>query len=194
MILYHLALVCMHSDNTDTWGSHSFHSKFEGHQRVTTMDWFIKKVFRTIAIASTLWLIFSGFPCRREQAGPSAILSNIPSLQRSTFEHHIIDTCLQGPRGFGCSHAKDRCARHSPSRTSISKTNSFELDKVFTLVNIEADLSRIPATSLRTQMGKDNQLYYKIEYEIEVTYFSAYTKYELIYKGINYGPVTAEYV
>ena len=43
-------------------------------------------------------------------------------------------------------------------------------------------------------MGRDSKLYYKLNYEIEITYFSAYTKYELIYDGYNYGPVTAEYV
>ena len=68
------------------------------------------------------------------------------------------------------------------------------VDQVITLVKVHADLSRVPANALHTEIGKDNKLYYKLEYQIEVTFFSAYTKYELIYNGVNYGPVTAEYV
>ena len=37
-------------------------------------------------------------------------------------------------------------------------------------------------------------MYYKIEFSLEITYMSAYTKYELIHDKINYGVVVAEYV
>ena len=43
-------------------------------------------------------------------------------------------------------------------------------------------------------MGKDGMLYYKVNFQIQMTCYSAYTKYELIYNGVNYGLVTAEYV
>lgn len=37
-------------------------------------------------------------------------------------------------------------------------------------------------------------MYYILEFDIQVTYYSAYTTYELFHNNINYGSVTAEYV
>ena len=62
------------------------------------------------------------------------------------------------------------------------------------LVKIEADLSRIPEKRIPKTKGADGKMYYRLDYAIRVTYLSAYTKYELIYGGKNYGLVTAEYV
>lgn len=62
------------------------------------------------------------------------------------------------------------------------------------LTQLRADLSKIPTHLLPTKKGADGHVYYKIEYDIQVTYYSAYTKYELFYNGINYGSVSAEYV
>ena len=62
------------------------------------------------------------------------------------------------------------------------------------LVNVKADLSRIPENRFRRVIGADQQLYYKIVFQVHVTFYSAYTKYELVYDGVNYGQVAAEYV
>lgn len=62
------------------------------------------------------------------------------------------------------------------------------------LVQVTADLSCIPEYQIPKCMGEDGHYYYKISFDVEVTYFSAYTKYELVYNGVNYGPVAAEYV
>ena len=62
------------------------------------------------------------------------------------------------------------------------------------LVRLTADLSKIPAHRLPTKMGADGRDYYDIQFEIEVTFYSTYTTYELIYDGINYGIVASEYV
>ena len=62
------------------------------------------------------------------------------------------------------------------------------------LVDLEADLSQIPLAAFPKEMGADGCLYYKFIYTIEITFYSAYTKYELVYDGKNYGPVRAEYV
>ena len=62
------------------------------------------------------------------------------------------------------------------------------------LVKVEADLSRVPANKIPQTKGADGQMYYKVDYAIKVTYMSAYTSYELIYGGVNYGDVTSEYV
>lgn len=67
-------------------------------------------------------------------------------------------------------------------------------DEVVELVRVTADLRRIPTHNFPTTFGKDGLLYYDLKFEIEITYYSAYTKYELIYDGKNYGPVSAEYV
>ncbi|CAF9916781.1 MAG: hypothetical protein HETSPECPRED_003008 [Heterodermia speciosa] len=67
-------------------------------------------------------------------------------------------------------------------------------NEVVELVRVTADLRRIPTHNFPTTFGKDGLLYYDLKFEIEITYYSAYTKYELIYDGKNYGPVSAEYV
>lgn len=77
---------------------------------------------------------------------------------------------------------------------SEAKLKFHHIALVATLVKVEADFARVPNLALPTQLGHDLKLYYVVEYEIEVTYYSAYTKYELIYDGVNYGAVTAEYV
>ena len=66
--------------------------------------------------------------------------------------------------------------------------------RVCTLVEVSADLSRIPHCKFPSVLGADGHAYYKIDFAVEVTYCSAFTKYELIHDNINYGPVTAEYV
>ncbi len=67
-------------------------------------------------------------------------------------------------------------------------------ETVTELVKVEADLSRIPANKIPQRMGVDGKMYYKVDYSIQVTYMSAYTSYELIYGGVNYGHITSEYV
>ena len=62
------------------------------------------------------------------------------------------------------------------------------------LVKVEADLSRIPVSKIPKTKGADSKMYYQIDYEIQVIYMSAYTSYELIYGGQNYGQITSEYV
>ena len=62
------------------------------------------------------------------------------------------------------------------------------------LVAVKADLRLIPLAAFPKSTGADGHSYYKITFEIEITFYSAYTKYELIYAGKNYGPVAAEYV
>lgn len=62
------------------------------------------------------------------------------------------------------------------------------------LDNVEADLSRIPAKKIPQTKGADGKMYYTIDYAIQVTYLSAYTSYELIHGGKNYGHVKSELV
>ena len=62
------------------------------------------------------------------------------------------------------------------------------------LVVLKADLSRIPEHELRQIKGLDGQKYYKICYQILITFFSASAKAELIYKGVNYGSVDMEWL
>lgn len=62
------------------------------------------------------------------------------------------------------------------------------------LVTVSADLSLLPSDGFRKVRGADDNLYYEINYSIEITYYSGYTTYELIYNNTNYGPVAAEYV
>ena len=62
------------------------------------------------------------------------------------------------------------------------------------LARLKADLSCIPTEELMQRMGRDGKMYFVVYYEIEMTYFSASTKYALVHKGVRYDSVTAEYV
>lgn len=62
------------------------------------------------------------------------------------------------------------------------------------MVNLTANLSRVPITQFPKSKGKDKRSHYIVNFQIEITHYSAYTKYELIHGGINYGAVKAEYV
>ena len=62
------------------------------------------------------------------------------------------------------------------------------------LVKVEADLSRVPENRFPRVFGADEQLYYSILFDVQITLYSAYTKYELVHAGVNYGQVAAEYV
>ena len=47
------------------------------------------------------------------------------------------------------------------------------------LVKVSADLGRIPTNRIPLSKGADGKIYYKITYDIQVTYCSAYTTYGL---------------
>ena len=65
---------------------------------------------------------------------------------------------------------------------------------ILKLAEVKADLSRVPESQFLQVRGKDREIYYQVDFHIEVTFYSAYTKYELRHCGINYGQITAEYV
>ncbi|MCJ1304113.1 hypothetical protein MMC08_006925 [Hypocenomyce scalaris] len=70
----------------------------------------------------------------------------------------------------------------------------YEGNGVSGLVTLTSDLSRIPMTRLEKVKGNNRKKYHKIHFSIQVTFHSAYTTYELIHQGKNYGAVRAEYV
>ena len=59
---------------------------------------------------------------------------------------------------------------------------------------LNADLRALPLDDIPITKGKDGKRYYELHFDVEVTFLSAYTKYELIYNEVNYGAVHAEYV
>ncbi|KAI4268936.1 MAG: hypothetical protein L6R38_007672 [Xanthoria sp. 2 TBL-2021] len=101
------------------------------------------------------------------------------------FQTHRTD----GPPPAEVKMTINMCA--DPDNTGPSVYNDV---RVFDLVEVSANLSRIPRRKLPRVLGADGHSYYKISFAVEITYCSAYTKYELIHDNINYGPVTAEYV
>ena len=62
------------------------------------------------------------------------------------------------------------------------------------LANVSSDLSQVPIHLYPEVLGEDREVYYDVKYHFEVTFYSAYTKYEFVHNGLNYGQVTAEYV
>jgi len=63
------------------------------------------------------------------------------------------------------------------------------------LVRLEADLSHIPRSEMKKTIQRypDGKKYYKLSGAIEATFYSASTKYVLLYDGKRYDTVTAEY-
>ena len=80
------------------------------------------------------------------------------------------------------------CLKGNEDVTKLSTAGVTEL------VKVTADLSRIPARRIPQEEGADGEMWYKAAYHIQITYYSAYTTYELIYGGVNYGKVASEYV
>ncbi|MCJ1471604.1 hypothetical protein MMC13_000244 [Lambiella insularis] len=85
----------------------------------------------------------------------------------------------------------DIYAYSDPSNTGPPMYKDASVKK---LVRVVADLSNVPLHEFIRRTGADGHDYYCINFQLEVTYFSAYTQYELIHKGRNYGPVAAEYI
>lgn len=81
-----------------------------------------------------------------------------------------------------------------PAYKSGTDQLTLPTESVTELAKVRADLSRIPDKKIPKIKGADGKTYYKLDYAIQVTYMSAYTTYELIYGGMNYGLITSEYV
>ena len=62
------------------------------------------------------------------------------------------------------------------------------------LAILEADLSPIPQDEIRQITGRNKKKYFKIEYQIQITFFSACAQAELYYKGRTYGSVNLEWL
>lgn len=100
------------------------------------------------------------------------------------------------------SSCSDPLNAGAPLTMDSKKCHPFMIDSVANaciarvkdLVTVTADFGQIPPNFFPVEFGRDNVAYYKIEFGIRMTCYSAYTNYELIYKEINYGPVAAEYV
>lgn len=61
------------------------------------------------------------------------------------------------------------------------------------LVDLTADLSPIGTTLIPVKVCKDGQMYYHLQFEIRVAFFSGHTEYSLWYNETEYGKVEAEY-
>lgn len=75
----------------------------------------------------------------------------------------------------------------------VKDTSMLILSDVQKLVNLHADLSAISSSMIPIERGSDERRYYKLEFEIRVSFFSAHTEYSLWYKNVEYGKVRAEY-
>ena len=80
------------------------------------------------------------------------------------------------------------------SDASGTKPPMYQTDGVCKLVNLPADLDKIPIKQIPISTGKDGEKYYDVKFSIKITFYSGWTEYELIYKGKSYGSVNAEYV
>ncbi|KAL9625213.1 MAG: hypothetical protein Q9160_000615 [Pyrenula sp. 1 TL-2023] len=70
----------------------------------------------------------------------------------------------------------------------------YKLDGVRDLAEVKANLTSIPEAEIDQEPGADDQVYYKVNLDIEMTCFSAWTVFALLYKGKRYDTVTAAFV
>ena len=61
-------------------------------------------------------------------------------------------------------------------------------------MRLTIDLSCIPEEDIDRSVGQDGEDYYRCDLYIEMTMYSASTKFEMVYKDIRYSTVEAEYV
>lgn len=59
---------------------------------------------------------------------------------------------------------------------------------------LKANLSSVPRYQLDQERGGDGHMYYKIDYEIEMTRSSTKWEFALIYNGERYHTVKAEFL
>lgn len=57
------------------------------------------------------------------------------------------------------------------------------------LVQLTANLNKIPRSELEPKMGRDSQWYYKIPFEIEITCHSAHITFALVHERIRDGNI-----
>lgn len=61
------------------------------------------------------------------------------------------------------------------------------------LAQVHADLSDVPLAEIKRKRGEDGYDYYSIDFKVEMTCFSATTKYALVCNGKRYNTVTVNY-
>ncbi|KFX96515.1 hypothetical protein O988_05263 [Pseudogymnoascus sp. VKM F-3808] len=68
-----------------------------------------------------------------------------------------------------------------------------EHPSIFPLCTVEADLTKVPKDLFVLATNSKGKQYYKIPYELEMTFKSASIFFELVFEGISYGSVRAKY-
>jgi len=71
---------------------------------------------------------------------------------------------------------------------------TYEDEKVTELGTLKADLRNIPKEELNQEHGMNNEMFYKIDFEIEMTMLSANITFALVYKGKRYPAVPFEFL
>lgn len=160
--------------------------------RICTMDWFIKKVAKIKLLKLDLLAdickgqtVEEHKPFRLSYANSHWVSDGKPSAITVN-----IYACADPDNNGAPMYLNSKELRpHELKATLIHKTGN-----VVKLVELNADLGLVPEEKFPRKANPNGVHYYKIFFQIEVTYFSAYTKYELIHDNINYGAVSAEYV
>ncbi|KIY00568.1 uncharacterized protein Z520_03231 [Fonsecaea multimorphosa CBS 102226] len=70
----------------------------------------------------------------------------------------------------------------------------FPCEEVKEFVELTADLAAIHHSMIPIRKGKDGQMYYVLEYQIKIAFFSAHMEFSLWYLGTEYGKVKAEFL
>lgn len=159
---------------------------------INTMDWFIKKVakitllkFDLIADICKGQIVEEYKPFRLPYTKTYWVSDGKPNA--ITVD---IYTCADPNNNGAPMYRNSKELRpHELKPTLIHKTGN-----VVKLVELNADFGLVPKEKFLQFANPNGVPYYEISFQIEVTYYSAHTRYELIYDNINYGAVSAEYV
>jgi hypothetical protein len=139
---------------------------YGGTWRTSAMEWFIKKVPRYPLV----YLKLSGLIKNRIQQGDT-----VNEDRPYAFYYYETSLVAEGP-------PQDVTLYVYCDRTNRSAV-VYHDDEVETLTKLTVRIGELPKDALNLKTGKDNRLYYVLNYSVEVTYQSASTKYELVHKG-----------
>ena len=64
---------------------------------------------------------------------------------------------------------------------------------IFTLCILEADLTKVPKELFQVTTNKRGKEFYKICYELHMSFTSASIFFELVFEGVSYGSVRAKF-
>lgn len=192
LCIYGESLMAFHSVAAHAHLARSYWSGYEGEFRVSTMHWYIKKVRSFhFTVSGGCIKIYKGATVQEDIPKTFQYYAKYTVKEGPPTEITSIIQAFSDPNNSGAPQLNTR----KPGNCNVSDTLTGKIAaEIKDLVAVTVDFRKVPYPDFKVTVGLDGLSYYIVNYSVQMTCYSAYTKYELVYKGLNYGPVTAEYV